>query len=359
MNRGRRPARTADSHRIQRIDRASGASLTLQFAREYLAAADVQPIEPRISPGGSRSSGRSGRAGLPTICTGDSPLTGADRPMGTIDSLQRHATRTRHRFVRPYTGGVGRLLMIRRHPDPEACDEDRSNRPCAVAACGPLHSNAASPGVAAVGERSLRRENEQARQRIDELEAQLTKSQESINQLLEQVRELTARVAEPAAVLEQRPASPSGSDGGDSQPKPKRPRRRSPNSLRPSRLSPRRVFSRSCGSPTPRTSATSACRSIHRKFADATARSGGMGEQPAPNAAGQIEWLIEVRNVVSSESPMVVEYRVLDRETRLPYSERLFAMQVPARFERRCARSRRKPGCSRRRRHRCQHQPRS
>ncbi len=205
----------------------------------------------------------------------------------------------------------------------------------AAACCGPLTATLrAQESPPSVSE--LRRENEQLRQRIDELEAQLTKSQESINQLLEQVRELNARVAELQRLLEQRPASPSGSDGADGEsdsaaatPKLAELPESEPFVAPEGLLAfVRKSYAENFGG-------------VSVPFESSEVRGRylrdleGWANSLRRTQRGQIEWLIEVRNVVSSESPMVVEYRVLDRATRLPYSERLFAMQVPSRFERR------------------------
>lgn len=205
----------------------------------------------------------------------------------------------------------------------------------AAACCGPLTATLrAQESPPSVSE--LRRENEQLRQRIDELEAQLTKSQESINQLLEQVRELNARVAELQRLLEQRPASPSDSAGADSgaETEATTPTLAELPESKPF-VAPEGLLA------FVRKSYAENFGGVSVPFESSEVRGRylrdleGWANSLRRTQRGQIEWLIEVRNVVSSESPMVVEYRVLDRATRLPYSERLFAMQVPSRFERR------------------------
>ena len=193
-----------------------------------------------------------------------------------------------------------------------------------------LHAQESPPSVS-----ELRRENEKLRQRIDELEAQLAKSQQSINQLLEEVRTLNTRVAELQRQLETRPAQPSTPDGGgEAEPAPPAPvfaelpesqPFAAPESLL---LFVRQSYESNFGEITvPFDSAEERSRYIR------AVESWSSGLRRTQRS--QVEWLVEIRSVLSNESPMVVEYRVLDPVTRRAYSERVFAMQIPARFERR------------------------
>ena len=205
----------------------------------------------------------------------------------------------------------------------------------AVVCCGPLAATLrAQESPPSVSE--LRRENEQLRQRIDELEAQLAKSQESINQLLEQVRELNSRVAELQRLLERRPAPQGESDSApeSAEPAPSTPTLAELPEAQPF-VAPegllrlvRESYKANFGEVTVPFE-TSDARARYLRDVEAWANSLRRTQR------GQVEWLIEIRQVLSNESPMVVEYRVLDRETRQPYSDRVFSMQVPPRFERR------------------------
>jgi len=183
----------------------------------------------------------------------------------------------------------------------------------------------------------LRRENEQLRVRIDELEAQLARSQQSIDQLLEQVRQLNAQVAELKKDLDARREPAEGDtspEETDSPPQPEQTYADLPASapfaapetmFRAVRDSYEEVFGEVT---TPFES--SDARNRYQRDAEAWSKS------LKRSLRSQIEWTIEVRRIITSErEPLTIEYRALDAATRLPYSDRVFTMQVPARFERR------------------------
>lgn len=203
---------------------------------------------------------------------------------------------------------------------------------CLLLVVSPLATAQDSPPSAS----ELRRENEQLRIRIDELEAQLARSQESIDQLLEQVRRLNAQVAELRAELEARrePASDSETpqDEAPVQPQqayaelPESQPFAAPEAMFRAVIDSYRIAFGEVGVPFESSDAR------HRYLRDAEAWSKSLKR----SLRSQVEWTIEVRRIISSErDPLVLEYRVVDPVSRLPYSDRVYALEVPARFERR------------------------
>lgn len=202
-------------------------------------------------------------------------------------------------------------------------------------------SLAAPPAVAQDSPPSvseLRRENEQLRLRIDELEAQLVKSQEAITKLLEQVRELNGRVSDLQRELQaQTQADPAG-NGSD------------PDALPP-------ADSAQTYAPLPKDEPFAAPEALFGAVQEAYESNFGDIETPFGSAdararylrdaeawaksvrrtlRSQTEWTIEVRRLISEErGPLTIEYRAVDPQTRLPYSDRLFTLELPSRFQRR------------------------
>jgi uncharacterized coiled-coil protein SlyX len=188
----------------------------------------------------------------------------------------------------------------------------------------------------------LRRENEQLRIRIDELETQLARSQEAISKLLEQVSELNTRVAALQEELRRRTSGPDG------QP-------RSPDE--PAVEEPAQSYAQ-----LPESEPYAAPESMFRSVVDSYAKAFGEVETPFESSdarnrylrdvdvwskslrrslRSQVEWTIEVRNISQAErEALFIEYRVVNSETRLPYSDRYFKIPIPARFERRILQSR-------------------
>jgi len=188
----------------------------------------------------------------------------------------------------------------------------------------------------------LRRENEQLRLRIDELEAQLERSQEAITKLLEQVSELNTRVAALQTELQKWQA------GATDEP-------RSPNTPAPDE--PIQTYA-TLPESQPYAAPESMFRSVIESYGEA------FGEVVTPFAStdarnrylrdvdawskvlrrslrSQVEWTIEIRGITKPDrEPMAIEYRVVDPNTLLPYSDRYFTLQIPTRFERRIAQDR-------------------
>ncbi|MFI4855883.1 MAG: centrosomin N-terminal motif 1-containing protein [Phycisphaerales bacterium JB065] len=178
----------------------------------------------------------------------------------------------------------------------------------------------------------LRRENEQLRLRIDELEAQLTRSQEAIEKLLEQVSQLNERVAQLQRELERRPAG-TGQDSGpaDSPPPPVL-----------AKLPEGEVFA----APEAllrftRESYEASFGDIQLPFASPDARNRYLRDAESwlkglkRTQRDQIDWTIEIVRVHEDQQPLTVDYRVVDPQSRTPYSGRIYTLQVPSRFERR------------------------
>jgi len=194
-----------------------------------------------------------------------------------------------------------------------------------------LHAQESPPSVS-----ELRRENEQLRLRIDELESQLARSQRSIDELLKQVSDLNARVADLQRELGSGTPRPSG-DAPSAPPTsaadPEPSYAPLPQSM--PYTAPETMFSMV------KESYDAAFGEVETPFGSADARSRYLREADAwtkstrRSQRGQIDWIIEVRRVLSETSPVEIEYRVVDTETRLPYSDRTFVMEIPARSERR------------------------
>lgn len=178
----------------------------------------------------------------------------------------------------------------------------------------------------------LRRENEQLRLRIDELEAQLTRSQEAIAELLEQVRTLNEQVAQLQRELERRPAE-TGQDSA------------SPASPPPpafAELPEGEVFA----APEAllrftRESYEANFGGIELPFESLDARNRYLRDAESwikglkRTQRDQIDWTIEIIRIHEDEQPLTVDYRVVDPQSRTPYSGRVYTLQIPGRFERR------------------------
>ena len=184
----------------------------------------------------------------------------------------------------------------------------------------------------------LRRENEQLRVRIDELEAQLARSQASIDQLLEQVRLLSAQVAELTKELNSRRDHTEGNTppGGDTDAPPQPEQNFAELPASEPFAAPEAMFRAVTDS------YQEVFGEVTAPFESADARSRYLRDIEAWSKSmkrslrSQIEWTIEVRRIITSErEPLTLEYRAVDTATRLPYSDRVFTMQIPARFERR------------------------
>lgn len=185
----------------------------------------------------------------------------------------------------------------------------------------------------------LRRENEQLRLRIDELESQLERSQQAIEELLKQVRELNTRVAElqralgaqPAAAVDAQPAAPNSSDDLGQEDAPRYASLPEDNPF----AAPESLFD------FVRSSYHETFGQVALPFESTDARNRYLRDLDAwtkslrRSQRAQIEWVIEVRRLLTEGSATHLEYRVVDAITRLPYSERTFVMQVPSRYERR------------------------
>jgi uncharacterized coiled-coil protein SlyX len=179
----------------------------------------------------------------------------------------------------------------------------------------------------------LRRENEQLRIRIDELEAQLARSQEAIEQLLEQVQQLNERLGELQRQLEERPAA-SGSENpeqGQQTPAqtfaelPEEALFAAPESLlRFSQAS----YDENFGSVTPPFESNDA-RARYLRDVEAWSKALKRTQR------SQVDWVVEVRRVLTDVQPLAIEYRAVNPQSRAPYSDRVFLLQIPSRYERR------------------------
>ncbi len=199
---------------------------------------------------------------------------------------------------------------------------------CLAATLGP--SALAQDSPRSISE--LRRENDQLRLRIDELEAHLARSQEAIEKLLEQVTALNERVAQLQRELERRPAGTT--QDPDSPDTPAAPVYAS--------LPEGQIFA--------------APESLLRFTRESYEENFGTIEFPfeSPDARArylrdaeswlkglkrtqrdQIEWTLEVVRTHEDRQPLTIDYRVVDPQTRTPYSERVYTLQIPTRFERR------------------------
>lgn len=185
----------------------------------------------------------------------------------------------------------------------------------------------------------LRRENEQLRLRIDELEAQLTRSQEAISELLEQVNALTARVVALQEELQQRPAGTPGDQGSPDESGAAEPAQTYATLPEAEPFAAPETMLRSVLE-----SYAEVFGEIETPFESSDARNRYLRDVDAWSKVmrrtlrSQVEWTIEVRSLKKEDrEPMFLEYRVVDAASRLPYSDRYFTLQVPSRFERRIA----------------------
>lgn len=184
----------------------------------------------------------------------------------------------------------------------------------------------------------LRRENEQLRIRIDELEAQLVKSQEAIARLLEQVRELNDQIAQLRRDLQERPQTAPDGNGAAPEPTPPTDDTQAYATL-PSDspfAAPEALFAEV------KESYESIFADIETPFSSSEERARYLRDVEAWSKSqrrslrSQIEWTIQVRRMFNGDrEPLTIEYRAVDPQTRLPYSDRRFTLQLPSRFERR------------------------
>ncbi len=173
----------------------------------------------------------------------------------------------------------------------------------------------------------LRRENEALRQRIDQLEAQLTSSQQTVDRLRREVERLgdlvTSLESELRNRLPERPSGEGDGEGGGGE--------------------QGRAYAE-VPEGAPLSSPAALLAELERTYEEATAELGrDSGRDRAQylgavtrwarvssrELRGQAEWLIEVTDVFEREGGGVeLEFRVLDEETLLPYSERLWSIEL-------------------------------
>lgn len=201
---------------------------------------------------------------------------------------------------------------------------------------GILLSGAASQVAGQDSPRSvseLRRENEQLRIRIDELEAQLTRSQEAIEKLLDQVQQLNERLGELQRQLDERPAASGSENPEQGQPTPAQTFAELPEQalfaapeslLRFSEAS----YDENFGTITPPFESNDA-RARYLRDIEAWSKALKRTQR------SQIDWVVEVRRVLTDVQPLTIEYRAVDPQSRAPYSDRVFLLQIPSRYERR------------------------
>lgn len=177
----------------------------------------------------------------------------------------------------------------------------------------------------------LRRENEALRQRVDQLEAQLDRSRQTIEVLTEQIEELNGEMRRLRTRLER-------SGGGEAMEEDTGEAAAEEPSFAEVDLE------------APLASPESMIASLQATYAEALSgrafdTDGDLGRyvrevrrwarDQRRRVRGDAEWLIEVTAVLNDDPGGVeVEYRVVDQETLLPYSERLFTLELPARVSR-------------------------
>lgn len=172
----------------------------------------------------------------------------------------------------------------------------------------------------------LRRENDALRERVAQLEAELNSATETIESLREQMDALGDQLESLRRELRQRPADTSGDDA------PAEP------------ATPEPTFAEvPTGEPL---SSPEAMYQALRESYDAELS--GMPRETDPEfrrfiselsqwsrmmrreIRGQAEWVIEITGVVvDDEDELVVSYRVIDPESRLPYSDREHQLELP------------------------------
>jgi len=194
----------------------------------------------------------------------------------------------------------------------------------AVLACEPAWGQSGSPTL-----NELRRENAALRARVDQLEAQLDRANETIGVLREEVSELTGEVGRLREAWEARGVSaPAGeAESGEVETGPVY-----------AEVDPEAPLE------SPAAMLASLKGSFERAMEGRSLESDGdlgryvrevrrWARMQRRDVRGDVEWVIEVTGVLSDEpGGAELEYRVLDRESLLPYSDRRWVLELPRRL---------------------------
>lgn len=175
----------------------------------------------------------------------------------------------------------------------------------------------------------LRRENAALRARVDQLEAQLDRANETIGLLRDEVEQLTGEVRRLRGALEEQGVSApaEAEEGGDVE-----------------AASAYAAVDREAPLSSPAAMLASMKSSFERALAGQSLESDGdlgrfvrevrrWARSQRRELRGDVEWVVEVTGVLSDEpGGAELEYRVLDRETLLPFSDRRWVMELPRRL---------------------------